>query len=94
MDRLNKIIKINPQFTATDWHLFSFDKVKSDAAAKALNEELMQAVNFGNPTCKGVGTRMWNKMMQYRALGATDIECKKVLIQVLTEVFGSANEWI
>jgi hypothetical protein len=94
MDRLNKTVKINPQLTAQDWNLFSFDKVKSDAGAKALNEELMQAVNFGKPTCKGVGTRMWSKMSQYRSLGATNLEAKRVLVQILIEVFGSADEWI
>ena len=91
--KLNKRIKVYPEFTVSDWQLYSFSDdsekaLKSIEAALALNKTLSKAVNAVGSTRTRVALVMRKVMMKYSDYGARDTEPWDFLIDVLDEIYG------
>ena len=87
MKRLNKSVRINPQFSWTDWELY--DSEGTIRATELLNKLLADLVNAGCDR-RETFTAMANTMSSesFRELGAADSEPLRFLEDILDEVYG------
>lgn len=86
MNRLNKSIHINPSFSWVDWDLYEGVN-GTPAVAFNLNTRLAELVNRGEPRAH-VEREMLALMEFYSSNGAADTEPRRLLAEVLDEVFG------
>ena len=86
MKRLNKSVRINPQFSWTDWELY--DTEGTIRATELLNKLLADLVNAGCDRNEAY-TAMYNTMtsQSFSDLGAADSEPLAFLDRVLDEIY-------
>ena len=88
MNNLNKSVKIDPQFTAEEWQLYTATR-KCKKVANSLNKSLRTLVNNGC-TKIHVHDSMITIMHLYSEYGATDTEPRWFLNAVLDQVYNQA----
>jgi len=90
MKKLNKQIKINPEFTAFDWQLYSFinEPEKSKEVADNLNEALKKAVNKKGSTRGSVMLAMHQSTIKFAEYGAFGLPTKYFIMDILCEIYG------
>ena len=82
---ITRVVKINAQFTAEQWQLYS--SMECDLAVKALNTALNFFVNSGVDR-REVQKGMHKVMNQYSKYGSTDSEPIWFLQDVLDRIYG------
>lgn len=87
MNGLNKVVTIDPQFTAKQWGLYERDDLMFDAAYY-LNLHLKNYVNLHKMDKSNVRLRMQFEMNQFAEYGAADSEPMQFLEKILAEIFG------
>ena len=85
MYNLNKSIKIDPQFTAQEWELYTVT-MECSRVALVLNSNLKKLVNAGN-SMEIVEKKMHELMYRYSSYGAFDTEPRWLLSAILQEVY-------
>lgn len=87
MNGLNKVVTIDPQFTAKQWGLYERNDLLFDAAYY-LNAQLKNCVNLYKMDKSNVRMHMQLQMNQFAEYGAADSEPMQFLEKILAEIFG------
>jgi hypothetical protein len=93
MKKLNRLVKVYPEFAPSEWRLYpssesSEGTQKLNEAAIALNKALRDAVNKKGSTRSSVAIAMRKILSNYSEFGGQEIELWHFLLDILDIVYG------